>query len=68
MITTDKSYHEVRLILLAGHIREFIHQIVYQWGYSSIAHLYTQFKKTIGLTPSYFKQIGHQKLKSLDQV
>lgn len=43
-------------------------EIAYQLDYSSVAHISTQFKKTTGLTPSYFKQLGHQKLKSLDQV
>lgn len=43
-------------------------EIAYQLDYSSVAHLSTQFKKITGLTPSHFKQIGNQKLKSLDQV
>jgi hypothetical protein len=33
-----------------------------------VAHLSAQFKKTTGLTPSYFKGIGNQKLRSLDQI
>lgn len=31
--------------------------IAYKLGYSSVAHLSTQFKKVTGLTPGYFKQL-----------
>jgi len=43
-------------------------QIAFDMEYSSVAHLSNQFKKTTGLTPSYFKQLGSKKRRSLDQV
>ena len=43
-------------------------EIAFQLGYSSVAHLSAQFKKTTGLTPSYFKKMGGIHRKSLDQV
>ncbi len=43
-------------------------EIAYQLDYSSAAHLSSQFKKTTGLTPSYFKQFGKMNRKPLDQV
>ena len=43
-------------------------EIAYQLGYSSVAHLSAQFKKTTGLTPSYFKKLGGIHRKSLDKV
>jgi AraC-like DNA-binding protein len=43
-------------------------QIAYQLEYSSVAHLSTQFKKITGLTPTYFKTIGTNKRKALDEV
>jgi AraC family transcriptional regulator len=43
-------------------------EIALELEYSSTAHLSKQFKKTTGLTPSYFKQIGASKRKSLDLV
>jgi AraC-like DNA-binding protein len=43
-------------------------QIALQLGYSSTAHLSTQFKKLTGLTPSQFKQMGVKSRKSLDDV
>ena len=42
-------------------------EIGFKLGYSSVAHLSTQFKKVTGFTPSYFKKIGGTR-KSLDQV
>lgn len=43
-------------------------QIAFDLEYSSVAHLSAQFKKITGLTPSYFKEIGVAKRKSLDSV
>jgi AraC family transcriptional regulator len=43
-------------------------EIAFQLGYSSAQHLSNQFRKVTGLTPSYFKQIGKDRRKSLDQV
>jgi len=43
-------------------------QIAFKMGYSSTAHLSTQFKKLTGLTPSAFKQMGVNSRKSLDDV
>lgn len=43
-------------------------QVAFQLGYSSIAHLSTQFKKLTGFTPTAFKKMRSQNRKSLDQV
>ena len=43
-------------------------QIAFELGYSSTAHLSSQFKKLTGLNPSKFKQMGAQSRKSLDEV
>lgn len=43
-------------------------EIAYKLGYSSVAHLSTQFKKVTGLTPSHFKQVGRNKRKPIDKV
>jgi len=43
-------------------------QIALQLGYSSTAHLSTQFKKLTGFTPSQFKQMGRQSRRSLDDI
>ena len=36
-------------------------EIANKLNYSSVSHLSGQFKKTTGLTPSYFKQLKHKK-------
>jgi AraC-like DNA-binding protein len=43
-------------------------EIADKLGYSSVAHLSSQFKKVTGLTPSHFKQIGLSRRKPLDEV
>jgi len=43
-------------------------EIAWEMGYSSIAHLSGQFKKITGFTPTYFKNLGEQKRKSIDNV
>ena len=42
-------------------------EIAWKLGYSSVAHLSAQFKKTTGLTPSDFKKMGGKR-KSIDSV
>lgn len=43
-------------------------EIAWELGYSSVAHLSGQFKKVTGFTPSYFKKLGEQKRKSINDV
>ena len=42
-------------------------EIAFQLGYSSVAHLSSQFKKVTGLTPSHFKSLGGHR-KMIDEV
>ncbi|MBL7697951.1 MAG: helix-turn-helix transcriptional regulator [Chitinophagaceae bacterium] len=42
-------------------------EISYKLGYSSVAHLSSQFKKVTGLTPSDFKKLGGAR-KAIDKV
>ena len=43
-------------------------EIADKMNYSSVAHLSNQFKKVTGLTPTFFKQIGHKKRSALENV
>lgn len=43
-------------------------QIAWELGYSSVAHLSSQFKKVTGLTPRHFKNLKHKQRKPLDEV
>src|SRR5665213_279872 len=41
-------------------------QIADKLGYSSVAYLSNQFKKQTGLTPTFYKNMGQSKRKSID--
>jgi len=43
-------------------------QIAWELGYSSVAHLSSQFKKVTGLTPRHFKNLKHKQRNSLDEI
>ena len=43
-------------------------EIAWKMGYSSIAHLSSQFKRITGMTPKGFKEIGINHRKPLDKV
>jgi AraC family transcriptional regulator len=43
-------------------------EIAHKLGYSSTAHLSSQFKKVTGLTPTHFKTVGAQKRLPLDKL
>lgn len=45
-----------------------LNEIAHKLGYSSVAHLSTQFKKVTGLTPTHFKKLGGIHRKTLDNV
>jgi AraC-like DNA-binding protein len=45
-----------------------LNEIAYRLGYSSTAHLSSQFKKVTGLSPSHFKKIKENKRRSLDEI
>lgn len=43
-------------------------EISYKLNYSSVAHLSTQFKKTTGLTPTYFKSLKQKRRMPLENI
>ncbi len=43
-------------------------EIAWKLGYSSTAHLSSQFKKVTGLPPSHFKAMGGSRRKPLDKI
>jgi AraC-like DNA-binding protein len=45
-----------------------LNEIAFKLGYSSVAHLSTQFKKVSGLTPTQFKTQGIHLRKSIDDL
>lgn len=43
-------------------------EIAYTLGYSSVAHLSSQFKKVTGLTPSFYKEMKEHKRRNIDEL
>ena len=43
-------------------------EISYKLGYSSVAHLSSQFKKVTGLSPSFFKKMKRQRRRNLEDL
>jgi AraC-like DNA-binding protein len=60
-----QKIEKVKELLIYGEMN--LNEIGFQLGYSSTAHLSTQFKKVTGLTPRGFKNIGGSR-KPLDKV
>jgi AraC-like DNA-binding protein len=70
-VTIEKYYiaqkiERVKELLVYNELS--LSEIAYQMGYSSVAHLSSQFKQVIGLTPSAFKSLQKQQRKPLDLV
>ena len=62
----DQKTEKVKEMLAYG--EKSLNDIAFDMGYSSIAHLSSQFKKTTGFTPSEFKKLKDHHRKSLDNV
>lgn len=45
-----------------------ITEIAWKLGYSSVAHLSSQFKKVTGLSPSHFKQLKDKRRSPLEDI
>ncbi|TRX16654.1 helix-turn-helix domain-containing protein [Flavobacterium franklandianum] len=45
-----------------------ITEIAWKMGYSSVAHLSSQFKKVTGLTPSHFKQLKDKRRSPIEEI
>ena len=43
-------------------------EIAYRLHYSSVAHLSNQFKKTTGLTPTFFKRLKHKRMGGIENL
>jgi AraC family transcriptional regulator len=60
--TIDRKIDRVKELLAYG--EKNINEIAFDLGYSSVAHLSSQFKKITGLSPTEFRQtINHRKVK-----
>ena len=57
---TDEKIEHVKDLLMNEDLT--LTEIAYQLEYSSVAHIYAQFKKVKGLTPTYFKHLCADRL------
>ena len=62
----EQRIEKAKELLIYGQLT--LSQIAFDLEYSSVAHLSAQFKKVTGLTPTYFKEVGIVKRKSLDKI
>jgi AraC family transcriptional regulator len=62
----EQRIEKAKELLVYGQMT--LSQIAFELNYSSPAHLSNQFKKVTGLTPSYFKDVGAVKRKSIDKL
>jgi AraC family transcriptional regulator len=62
----EQRIEKAKELLVYGQLT--LSQIAFELDYSSTAHLSTQFKKITGLTPTYFKELGLARRKSLDKI
>jgi AraC-like DNA-binding protein len=70
-ITIEKFYlthkiEKVKELIVYNELN--LTEIAYKMHYSSVAHLSNQFKKFTGLTPTHFKQLKHERRKTLEDV
>jgi len=62
----EQKVEKIKELLQYGELN--LNEISYQMGYSSSAHLSTQFKSITGLTPSQFKSSGQRERKAIDKI
>jgi AraC-like DNA-binding protein len=56
----------VKELIIYGELN--ITEIAWKMGYSSVAHLSSQFKKATGLSPSHFKQLKDKRRNPIEEV
>lgn len=56
----------IKELIIYGELN--ITEIAWKMGYSSVAHLSSQFKKATGLSPSHFKQLKDKRRNPIEEV
>jgi len=64
-IISHKTERIKELIIYGEHN---ITEIAWKMGYSSVAHLSSQFKKVTGLSPSHFKNLKDKRRSPLEEI
>jgi AraC-like DNA-binding protein len=56
----------IKELIIYGELN--ITEIAWKMGYSSVAHLSTQFKKATGLSPTHFKQLKVKRRSPIEEI
>ena len=56
----------IKELIIYGELN--ITEIAWKMGYSSVAHLSSQFKKVTGLSPSHFKQLKDKRRSPIEDI
>jgi AraC-like DNA-binding protein len=56
----------IKELIIYGELN--ITEIAWKMGYSSVAHLSNQFKKSTGLSPSHFKQLKNKRRIPIEEI
>ncbi|PWA07304.1 helix-turn-helix domain-containing protein [Flavobacterium psychrotolerans] len=56
----------IKELIIYGELN--ITEIAWEMGYSSVAHLSSQFKKVTGLSPSHFKQLKDKRRSPIEDI
>ncbi|MEO8234162.1 MAG: AraC family transcriptional regulator [Flavobacterium sp.] len=56
----------IKELMIYGELN--ITEIAWKMGYSSVAHLSSQFKKVTGLSPSHFKQMKDKRRNPIEEI
>jgi AraC family transcriptional regulator len=62
----EQKVEKIKELIQYGELN--LNEIAYSMGYSSSAHLSTQFKSVTGITPSQFKSSTGKQRKALDRI
>ncbi|TVQ07218.1 MAG: AraC family transcriptional regulator [Bacteroidetes bacterium] len=62
----NNKIERVKELLLYNELN--LTEISYKLHYSSVAHLSNQFRKVTGLSPSFFKQLKHNRKENLENL
>jgi len=62
----EQKVERIKELLEYGELN--LNEIAYQMGYSSSAHLSTQFKSVTGFTPTEFRTSGSKRQKGIDKI
>ena len=56
----------IKELIIYGELN--VTEIAWKMGYSSVAHLSSQFKKVTGLSPSHFKQLKDKRRSPIEEI